>query len=146
MFKTHFTMSHSKNLKPRRVRKVSVPLKKKKPETPVNNDLYVYGVPKHIRVALFNISKNKGTSLSLMMRQRCREIVNDFPDELKEPYSHDNKREKYIRISSIHHDVKEKLSNISKNIGIDVSDFLKFAMYEFVNSFPDYMKQPPAKF
>ncbi len=56
-----------------------------------------------------------------------------------------NKDYREIRVRGVGEQLQNDLTNISKNLGIDVSALVKPKLWEIANSYPEHMKQPPRK-
>jgi hypothetical protein len=57
----------------------------------------------------------------------------------------DKRNHKEIRVRNVSVKVNEDLSNIAKNLGVALSDFLKPKLREIADSYPASMKLPPAE-
>lgn len=50
-----------------------------------NNEIRIRCISPKLKEELVNISKNTGTSLSSLIKPKLRELVNEFPEQKRQP-------------------------------------------------------------
>lgn len=87
---------------------------------------------------LNNIAKNIGIAKCDLLRKKMRLIIDAFPDELKQPKT--NHKSSEVRIKGLSPKTMLEIKNISDNIGITRTSFLKLQLYEIAKEFPKEMR------
>jgi len=85
-------------------------------------------------------ARNKGQTRAAFLRPQIRQIVQSYPEHLKE------RREictAELRISGIPNDVLNELKIIAENLGVSETQLLRIKLFELSTTFPDWMKINP---
>lgn len=104
-----------------------------------SRELWITNIKKEMRDDLDGCSDYRGISITEFLAPLITDIVNSYPDHLKE----DKKCEKagYIRVRGISAKTKRQLHNIAEHIGVDKADIIKLGIAGKMEAQPDYMKK-----
>lgn len=97
-------------------------------------------IDKTINETLSIASKNKGQTRAAFLRPLIREIVESYPDELKEKRTIQTCE---LCISGISANVLSDLETIAANLGVSETQLLRLKLFELSNDLPDWMKINP---
>lgn len=103
------------------------------------NELRLQSVPSAVSNDLKNISGNIGISLTALLKKHLREIIDQYPDEMKLPPAIEETKE--IRIRGLSPKMVEQFYNISANSGAELVSLLNIKLKEITNSYPENKKR-----
>ena len=103
------------------------------------NQIQVRFIPIETFTILQNISDNTGVKISTLVRTKLQPIIEAYSDGLKK--EKDDKITKDILIKSVSLEMETDIRNISKNMGITYSAFLKPHLKAIADSYPESLKQ-----
>lgn len=97
-------------------------------------------IDKNINETLSTAAKNKGQTRAAFLRPLIREIVESYPDELKQKRTIQTCE---LCISGIPQNVLMELQVIAENLGVSETQLLRIKLFEYSNELPDWMKINP---
>jgi len=97
-------------------------------------------IDKEINETLSTAAKNKGQTRAAFLRPVIREIVESYPEHLKEKREIDTCE---LCISGIPNNVLDQLKTIAENLGVSETQLLRIKLFELSNGLPDWMKVDP---
>jgi hypothetical protein len=103
-------------------------------------DLRIPALDESLNEVFATAAKNKGQTRGAFLRPQIRQIVESYPEHLKE------RREittSELRISGIPNDVLDQLKIIAENLGVSETQLLRIKLFELSTTFPDWLKINP---
>lgn len=100
--------------------------------------IQVKGVSPRIKKAIQNIAKNKGITVSQLLKTRLHEVANSSNGEDMDLLSELER----LEITGVSKDLKTKWSNIAKNKGFNLSQMVKIEAFKIVSEATEREKRP----
>lgn len=108
-----------------------------------NNHLEIRNIPRETLEPLNNIAKHLGVTMTEFLKPHMRKIIDKYPEYKN---SKSNKQCARVVLTNVTPKLVEELFNVSDNLGVGYSSFLKVELKSIKDQYPDHMTKPPVNF
>lgn len=105
------------------------------------SELRITAISCDVKETLSNAAKNRGETRAAFLRPKVREMVEAYPEEMKQPKKDVGFSE--LGISGVSDDVIEQLENIADHLGISSTQLIRIKLIQLSKEIPDWMKVEP---
>ena len=102
------------------------------------SDLRIPAIPCDVKETLRIAAKNKGETRAAFLRPKVREILDAYPDEMKQPKK--NVEISELGISGVSDDVINQLTNIADHLGVSPTQLIRIKLIQLSKEIPEWMK------